>query len=48
MKVFCADVTVFLKISKRKNCPQLLIIPLDQQISVQQVFALCNRDSCIV
>ena len=33
----------------KKNCPQkLLIIPLDQEFSVQKVFALCNWDSFLV
>ena len=57
MQLFSADATIFLKEFKKKiapqnikkNCPQkLLIIPLDQQFSVQQVFALCNWDSFIV
>ena len=49
MQLFSADTTIsFLKFKKKifapqniKNCPQmLLIIPLGQQFSVQQVFAL--------
>ena len=51
MQLFSADATIFLKESKKKvlppktykNCPQkLLIIPLDHEFLVQQVFALCN------
>ena len=54
MQLFSSDDTIFSKIKKnfffcpqnQKNCPQkLLIIPLDQQFSVQQVFALCNWDT---
>ena len=53
MQLFSADATIFKKkkIAPQniKNCPQkLLIIPLDQQFSIQQVFALCNWDSFIV
>ena len=46
MQLFSADNTISKKNASqkhKKNCPQkLLIIPLDQQFSVQQVFALCN------
>ena len=56
MQLFCADAKNIVKQLKQKfthqnikNWPQkLLIIPLDQQFLVQQVFALCNWDSFIV
>ena len=36
----------FRKLKKNNNCPQkLLIIPLDQQFLIQQVFALCSWDN---
>ena len=48
MQLFNVDPTIFAP-QNIKNCPQkLLIIPIDQQFSVQQVFALCNWDSFIV
>ena len=56
MQLFSADATMFSKNFQKfkffcppkhkKKCPQkLLIIPLDQQFLVQQVFALWNWDS---
>ena len=56
MQPFSADTTIFFEKLKKKcfapqnikNCPQkLFLIPLDQEFSVQQVFALCNWDSDI-
>ena len=44
--VFKKKWTFFCSPPPKKNCPQkLLIIPLDQKFSFQQVFALWNRDS---
>jgi hypothetical protein len=56
MQLFSADDKIFLKKNQTvfapqniKNSPQkLLMIPLDHQFSVQQVFALWNWDSFIV
>ena len=49
MQLFSADATEFKNKQKtfapqniKKGPQKLLIIPLDQQFSVQQVFALCN------
>ena len=54
MQLFSADIKIFFLNSKKIFDPQnikkkspkkLLIIPLDHQFSVQQVFALWNWDS---
>ena len=54
MQLFSVDAKIFLKKFQKKFCPpkhkktspqKLLIIPLDHQFSVQQVFALWNWDS---
>ena len=54
MQFFSADATIFKKKKLKiflppQNCDQkLLIIPLDQEFLVQQVFAFCNWDSVLV
>ena len=53
MQLFSADATIFKKkllpLKTKKNYPQkLLIIPLDHEFLVQQVFVLCNWDRFLV
>ena len=53
MKMFLRPIRIAVKKfippkHKKKLSQKLLIIPLDQQFSVQPVFALCNRDSFVV